>query len=63
MRKIIYQRPHVIVRVINPEELLQQIGVNSDPNSGIPGEGADAKYHDFDEEDSYGISSSDIWED
>jgi hypothetical protein len=58
MRKIIYQQPHVIVRIINPEELLQ-ITINSGDDP-IPGDDADAKYKDFDDDDD--ISSS-IWED
>lgn len=62
MKKILYQQPHVIVRIISPEELLQ-IGVNSDPNSGIPGDDSDAKFHDFDEDDQFGTKSNDIWED
>ena len=63
MRKIIYQQPHVIVRIINPEELLQGIGVNSDPGSGVDGPGADAKFQDFDDDENDGFNSSNIWED
>ena len=60
MRKIIYLQPHVIVRIINPEDLLQVIDV-SNGGGGIPGEDADAKYNDFeDDEDDF---SGGIWED
>lgn len=59
MRKIIYQQPHVIVRIINPEELLQVvIDSQSDP---ITGEEGEAKFHDFDDDDNN--FSGDIWED
>lgn len=61
MRKIIYLQPHVIVHMIRPEELMQGIGVNSDPDSGIPGDDADAKYHSDIEDDE--DSSYNIWED
>lgn len=62
MRKILYQQPHVIVRVINPEELLQGegIGVSGTP---IGGPDADAKSNGFDDDDEYNYRSDDIWED
>ena len=49
------------MRIINPEELLQ-ITINSGDDP-VPGDDADAKYHNFEDEDNYGVSSSDIWED
>ena len=59
MRKITYLQPHVIVRIINPEDLLQQIEVST--GTGYPGDDADAKYNDFeDDEDDF---SGGIWED
>ncbi len=62
MRKIIYQRPHVIVRVINPEELMQPggIGVSGTP---IDGSQADAKGNGFDEDDDFNYHSDGVWED
>ena len=61
MRKILYQQPHVIVRVINPEELLQlEINSGEEP---ITGEEGEAKFLDFDDADNYGFNSDDIWED
>lgn len=59
MNKIIYQQPRVIVHIICPEELLQN--VNTSDGSGDDAGNADAKFHDFDDDDddlSYGI-----WED
>ena len=61
MRKIIYQRPHVIVRVINPEELLQVVIDSKQPP--VPPEESDSKFNHFDDDDDYGFNSDDIWED
>ncbi len=58
MRKIIYQQPHVIVRIINPEELLQ-ITINSGEEP-LPGDVTDAKFNDFDDDNDF---SDNIWED
>ena len=64
MKKILYKQPHMYVRVINPEELLQGpgVGVVSNPDSGIPGDDADAKFNDFEDGNEF-FNSDDIWED
>ena len=58
MRKILYQQPHIYVRIIKLEELLQNIGVSGTP---VDAGDSDAKSYDFDDdEDNF---SGGIWED
>lgn len=58
MKKIDYLQPRVIVHIINPEELLQD--VNTSGSSGSDAGEADSKYHDYDDDD---FNSDGIWED
>ena len=58
MKKIDYLQPRVIVHIINPEELLQD--VNTSGSSGDDAGNAEAKYHDYDDDD---FNSDGIWED
>ena len=61
MNRKIYKQPHMYVRVINPEELLQVVIDSKQPS--VPPEEADSKFNHFDDDDDYGFSSDDIWED
>ena len=61
MNRKIYKQPHMYVRVINPEELLQVVIDSKQPS--VPPEEADSKFNHFDDADDYGFSSDDIWED
>ena len=61
MMKKNYKQPYVIVHCIKPDDLLQVIEISNGGGGGIPGEDADAKYNDFeDDEDDF---SGGIWED